>query len=71
MTTLAGTIGTGNIAGVATAISLGGPGALFWMWLTAIEGMATKFVEYGTTRIYGLELQEVYFQMRQAWAALR
>ncbi len=45
MTTLSGTIGTGNIAGVATAISLGGPGALFWMWLTAIVGMATKFVE--------------------------
>jgi len=46
MTSLSGTIGTGNIAGVATAISLGGPGALFWMWLTAIVGMATKFVEY-------------------------
>ncbi len=45
MTTLSGTIGTGNIAGVATAISLGGPGALFWMWLTAVVGMATKFVE--------------------------
>lgn len=45
MTTLSGTIGTGNIAGVATAISLGGPGALLWMWLTAIVGMATKFVE--------------------------
>ena len=45
MTTLSGTIGTGNIAGVATAISLGGPGAIFWMWLTAIVGMATKFVE--------------------------
>ncbi|MCD4810177.1 MAG: alanine:cation symporter family protein, partial [Methanosarcinales archaeon] len=45
MTTLSGTIGTGNIAGVATAISMGGPGALFWMWLTAVVGMATKFVE--------------------------
>ena len=45
MTTLSGAIGTGNIAGVATAISLGGPGALFWMWLTAIVGMATMFVE--------------------------
>ncbi len=45
MTTLSGTIGTGNIAGVATAISLGGPGAIFWMWLTAILGMATKFAE--------------------------
>jgi AGCS family alanine or glycine:cation symporter len=45
MTTLSGTIGTGNIAGVAVAISLGGPGALFWMWVTAVVGMVTKFVE--------------------------
>jgi AGCS family alanine or glycine:cation symporter len=45
MTSLSGAIGTGNIAGVATAISLGGPGALFWMWLTALVGMATMFVE--------------------------
>ncbi|HOZ47953.1 MAG TPA: sodium:alanine symporter family protein [Candidatus Hydrogenedentes bacterium] len=39
---LSGTIGTGNIAGVATAIALGGPGAVFWMWVTALVGMATK-----------------------------
>lgn len=45
MTALAGTIGTGSIAGVATAIFYGGPGALFWMWLTALVGMATKFAE--------------------------
>ncbi len=44
-TALSATIGTGNIAGVATAISLGGPGALFWMWVTALFGMATKFTE--------------------------
>ncbi len=44
-TALSATVGTGNIAGVATAISLGGPGALFWMWVTAILGMATKFTE--------------------------
>jgi len=44
-TALSATVGTGNIAGVATAISLGGPGALFWMWVTAIFGMATKFTE--------------------------
>jgi AGCS family alanine or glycine:cation symporter len=44
-TALSATIGTGNIAGVATAISLGGPGALFWMWVTAFIGMATKFTE--------------------------
>jgi len=42
-TALSGTIGTGNIAGVATAITMGGPGAIFWMWITAIVGMATKF----------------------------
>lgn len=40
---LSATIGTGNIAGVATAIAVGGPGAVFWMWITAIFGMATKF----------------------------
>ena len=40
---LSATIGTGNIAGVATAIALGGPGAVFWMWVTALFGMATKF----------------------------
>lgn len=45
MTALAATVGTGNIVGVATAISLGGPGAVFWMWLTAIVGSATKFSE--------------------------
>lgn len=44
-TALSATVGTGNIAGVATAISLGGPGALFWMWVTAFIGMATKFTE--------------------------
>jgi len=44
-TALSATVGTGNIAGVATAISLGGPGALFWMWVTAFFGMATKFTE--------------------------
>lgn len=45
MTALSATIGTGNIAGVATAIALGGPGAVFWMWITALVGMATKFSE--------------------------
>jgi AGCS family alanine or glycine:cation symporter len=44
-TALSATVGTGNIAGVATAITLGGPGALFWMWMTAFFGMATKFAE--------------------------
>lgn len=45
MTCLAATVGTGNIAGVATAIAMGGPGALFWMWCTALVGMATKYAE--------------------------
>jgi AGCS family alanine or glycine:cation symporter len=45
MVALAATIGTGNIIGVATAISVGGPGALFWMWITAAFGMATKYAE--------------------------
>lgn len=45
MTALAATVGTGNIAGVATAIFIGGPGAVFWMWMTALVGMATKFAE--------------------------
>lgn len=44
-TALAATVGTGNIAGVATAIALGGPGAIFWMWFAAIVGMTTKFAE--------------------------
>jgi AGCS family alanine or glycine:cation symporter len=55
MTALAATVGTGNIAGVATAVAAGGPGALFWMWITGLFGMATKYgeavlaVKYRTT----------------------
>ena len=45
MTALAATVGTGNIAGVATALTAGGPGALFWMWITGLFGMATKYGE--------------------------
>lgn len=45
MTAMAATIGNGNIAGVATAVVAGGPGAIFWMWITAIFGMATKYGE--------------------------
>ena len=44
-TALAATVGVGNIAGVATAIGIGGPGALFWMWITGLVGMATKYSE--------------------------
>jgi AGCS family alanine or glycine:cation symporter len=59
MTALAATVGTGNIVGVATAIALGGPGAMFWMWVTGLVGMATKYseallsVKYRTTDPYG------------------
>ena len=42
VTSLAATIGTGNIVGVATAVALGGPGAVFWCWITGVLGMATK-----------------------------
>lgn len=44
-TSIAAQIGTGNVAGVATAITMGGPGAVFWMWVSAFFGMATIFVE--------------------------
>src|SRR5690625_1611388 len=44
-TALAATVGTGNIVGVATAIGIGGPGALFWMWITGLVGMASKYTE--------------------------
>ena len=59
-TALSGTLGLGNIAGVAIAISVGGPGAVFWMWVTAIVGVATKFytaslaVMYRTTDSKGI-----------------
>lgn len=44
-TALAATVGTGNVAGVAGAIAIGGPGAVFWMWISALLGMCTKFSE--------------------------
>ncbi len=49
---LSATIGNGNIAGVATAIALGGPGAVFWMWVTAVVGMATKYASATLALIY-------------------
>ena len=49
---LSGTVGLGNISGVAIAIAMGGPGAIFWMWLTALLGMATKYGECGLATIY-------------------
>ncbi len=55
MTALAATVGTGNIAGVATAIAAGGPGALFWMWVTGLFGMATKYTEAFVSVKYRVE----------------
>ncbi|MDC3261625.1 alanine:cation symporter family protein [bacterium] len=54
-TALSGTIGLGNIAGVAIAISIGGPGAVFWMWITAIFGVATKFYTASLSVMYRSE----------------
>lgn len=55
MTALSATVGNGNIAGVATAIYIGGPGAIFWMWLTAWFGMATKYAEAALGQIFRKE----------------
>lgn len=52
MLALSGRIGTGNIAGVATAIALGGPGSVFWMWITAFLGASTAYVESSLGQIY-------------------
>jgi len=57
-TALSGTVGTGNIAGVAFAIHLGGPAALFWMLVTAIFGMCTKFVEVSLSHKYRTKLED-------------
>ena len=57
-TALSGTVGTGNIGGVALAISLGGPAALFWMWATAFVGMTTKFVEVTISHKYRVKDDE-------------
>lgn len=52
MTTLAATLGTGNIIGMSTAVALGGPGAVFWCWMTGILGMATSYAEYYLSHYY-------------------
>ena len=51
-TSLSARVGTGNLAGVAIAISLGGPGAVFWMWVIALLGMATAFAESTLAQVY-------------------
>ncbi|MFD1020771.1 alanine/glycine:cation symporter family protein [Thalassobacillus hwangdonensis] len=79
-TAMAATIGTGNIAGVATAVVLGGPGAVFWMWITAVFGMATKYAEailavkYRTTdkngQISGGPMYYLERGLKQKWLAI-
>lgn len=67
MTALAATVGIGNIVGVATAISLGGPGAVFWMWMTGLVGMVTKYseavlaVKYREKGEYGMRGGPMYY----------
>jgi alanine or glycine:cation symporter, AGCS family len=58
--TLAGRVGTGNIAGVATAITFGGPGAVFWMWMTAFLGASSAFVESTLGQVYKEKLDGQY-----------
>ncbi|MFQ5957182.1 MAG: alanine:cation symporter family protein, partial [Candidatus Brocadiales bacterium] len=66
-TAMSSTIGTGNIVGVATAISIGGPGAMLWMWLVAVMGMATKYSEcvlaitYRDRGLYGVRGGPMYY----------
>lgn len=57
-TALSGTVGTGNIGGVALALHLGGPAALFWMWMTAFFGMTSKFVEVTLSHKYRTETED-------------
>ena len=68
-TALASTIGTGNIVGVGTAIALGGPGAVLWMWLTGIFGIATKYAETFISVKYRVK-DEKGAMLGGAWFAL-
>lgn len=61
-TGLASRVGTGNIAGVATAISVGGPGAVFWMWVTALLGMSSAFVESTLAQIFKVRNEDATFR---------
>lgn len=66
-TALAGTLGTGNIAGVATAIVAGGPGAVFWMWCSALLGMATKYAEVLLAVEYRIRDRERHQGQKDGW----
>lgn len=58
---IAATVGMGNISGVAVAITMGGPGAIFWMWVSAVVGMATKFFEGTLTIMYKEKILQVFW----------
>ena len=73
-TAIAGTVGTGNIAGVAVAISMGGPGAVFWMWVSAFLGMGLKYAEVNLALRYRERVQNEYvggpmYYIKTAWGA--
>ena len=59
---LASRVGTGNIAGVAIAVTIGGPGALFWMWFVAFIGMATSFMESTLAQIFKVRWKDKIFR---------
>ncbi len=61
-TSLASRVGTGNIAGVALALTLGGPGAIFWMWVVALVGMATAYAESALAQLYKVEDEDGQFR---------
>lgn len=70
-TSLAARVGSGNLAGVALAISAGGPGAIFWMWMTAIIGMATSFAECSLAQLYKEADKQGQFRGGPAWYMAR
>ncbi|MCM2129731.1 alanine/glycine:cation symporter family protein [Larsenimonas rhizosphaerae] len=61
-TSLAGRVGTGNLAGVALALWVGGPGAIFWMWITALVGLATAFIESTLGQVYKVRHEDGVFR---------
>ena len=70
-TSLAARLGSGNLAGVALAISAGGPGAVFWMWMTALLGMATSFAESSLAQLYKEKDRRGQFRGGPAWYMAR
>lgn len=70
-TALAATVGTGNIAGVAGAIAIGGPGAVFWMWVSALLGMASSFAECSLAQLYKERDSRGQFRGGPAWYMAR